>query len=183
MRRTFGGPIIVALGALAGLASAGAAITFLGVEPAVKGGPWDYRDIAPTDKASPYTLGHYLIGGRVPPASGQMRELQATRDNSGNTLDGDCDFILEAKQAPTLWWSIAATSGPARDPRGVISSDTAVAEADGRVVITVSRLPQTGNWLRPPSGSDYTLLYTIATPSAASSTAALPLFTITKGGC
>lgn len=179
------GLLALVAGILAGLASAVAAIELYSATPVEPESPWLGWDVSAGSKVRPYALDHYLMAGRFPPAAGQMREFAAKKASDGGALNGACSYVLKATPAPALWWTVAAlssgSSGPT--PNAVITADTAVAENDGSLRLAVSRMPMSGNWIRPPSTNEFTLLYTIAEPSSNSSRGPLPMFTIERSGC
>lgn len=185
MNGILNGLLAIVAGIMAGLASAVAAIELYSATPVGPESPWASWDISADSKARPYALDHYLMAGRFPPAAGQMREFAAQTASDGSALNGTCSYILTANPAPSLWWTVSVTSsgssGPT--PNAVITADTAVTENDGALKVSVSRMPVSGNWIRPPSASDFTLLYTIAEPSSNFSRGPLPMFTIERSGC
>ncbi|HUR44066.1 MAG TPA: DUF1214 domain-containing protein [Aestuariivirga sp.] len=178
------GSLAVAAGILAGLASAVAAIELYSATPVDSAGPWRSWDVSSSSKIRPYALDHYLMSGRFPPAAGQMREFSTHRTSDGSTLNGACDYLLVAKTAPALWWTLAAFSDDATPgSNAVITADTVIAENDGSIRLIVSHSPANGNWIRPSSAGNFTLLYTIAEPSSDFARAALPMFTVERVGC
>lgn len=185
MNGLFSGLIFLLGGFLAGLGSAIAAIEFYSAVPVELGSPWQSWDISANNNARPYALDHYLMAGRFPPAAGQMREFAANTANDGNSLTGACSYMLVANPAPPLWWAIGIFSSGTSSPitNGVISADTAVIEGDGSLRLAVSRFPASGNWIRPPSATEFTLLYTIAEPSSDLFRGSTPMFTIERSGC
>ncbi len=184
MKGILDGSIFLVAGALAGLASAIAVIEFYSATPVEPGSPWRSWDVSPDSNVRPYALDHFLMAGRFPPAAGQMREFSAHATSEG-VLSGTCNYLLTAKQAPSLWWTLAVfsseSSGPAHNT--VLTADTAVTESDGSLRVAVSRSPSTGNWIRPPSASGFTILYTIAEPSSDLSRGPPPMFAIERSGC
>ncbi|MBC8036283.1 MAG: DUF1214 domain-containing protein [Rhizobiales bacterium] len=179
------GFIFLLAGALAGLASAVAAIELYSANPVEPASPWHSWDVSPNSKVRPYALDHYLMAGRFPPAAGQMREFAAQQASDGAALNGACNYVLAAKAAPTLWWTLAVFSSgnSTAAPNAVITADTAITEGDGSLRVAVSRSPSSGNWVRLQSAEGFTLLYTIAEPSSNLSRGPLPMFTIERSGC
>jgi hypothetical protein len=179
------GSIFLVAGALAGLASAVAIIELYSATPIEPESPWLSWDVSTESKIRPYALDHYLMAGRFPPAAGQMREFAAQRASDGGVLSGACNYVLVAKTAPSLWWTLAAfSSNDSSDAaNAVITADTAVTESDGSIRLAVSPLPTSGNWIRPPAVSGFTLLYSIAEPSSNLSRGPLPTFSIERSGC
>jgi hypothetical protein len=185
MKGILSGSIFLVAGALLGLGSAVAAIELYSATPVDPASPWVSWDVSPTSKIRPYALDHYLMAGRFPPAAGQMREFAAQRTDDGAVLSGACSYVLVAKIAPPIWWTLAAFSGnsPSKAANAVITADTAVAESDGSIHLAISQTPVSGNWIKPPPVSGFTLLYTIAEPSSNLARAALPVFAIERNGC
>ena len=183
MNGIINGSIFLAAGALVGLTSAVAAIELYSATPVEPASPWMSWDVSPTSRIRPYALDHYLMAGRFPPAAGQMQEFSAKETSDGGALNGNCSYVLTAKAAPSLWWTLAAiSSSSSGSSNAVITADTAIAENDGSLRLSVSRSPNSGNWIRPPSASSFTLLYTIAESSHVSR-GPLPMFTIEAAGC
>jgi hypothetical protein len=185
MTRMIGGSLFLTAGVLAGMASAVSAIELYGATPVAPDSIWQIWDVSAGGSPQPYSLAHYLIAGRFPPAAGQMREFSAQRATDGSFITAVCDYVLTAKPAPGGWWSMAAyASGRAAPPaNALITSDTAIAENDGSVRLVVSRYPASGNWVRPPVAGNFTLLYTVAESSPSLSHAEIPVFTIDRGRC
>jgi len=181
----FSGFIFLLGGFLAGLGSAIAAIELFSAVPIEPESPWHSWDISASNRIRPYALDHYLMAGRFPPAAGQMREFAAKAANDGAALNGACSYLLMAKTAPSLWWTMGvfASGSTGFAPNAVITADTAVVESDGSLRLAVSRLPASGNWIKSSSSTEFTLLYTIAEPSSNFSREPLPLFTIERSGC
>lgn len=185
MRRIIGGGLFLVAGAVAGLASAVSAIEIYGAGSTEAGSVWQSWDVSAVDDAHPYSLAHFLMAGRFPPATGQVREYSTRYATDGSSLSANCEYVLTAKSAPVEWWSIAAyASGLAvGSANATITSDSAIAEHDGSMKLTVSRFPASGNWLRPPVAGGFTLLYTVAVPSPSQSKGRFPVFTIERGKC
>jgi hypothetical protein len=175
----------VAGGLLVGLASALGGVAVWGAAPVVASNPWQTWDISPASRAYPYALAHYLLAGRFPPATGQMREYTAHRSNDGGVLASACTYVLAATKPPAQWWSVAALSGGSivSSAAAIQSAQSAVTEADGSLRITISRQPAPGNWLEAPQAGSFSLLYTEAESSASFHAAGAPVFTITRSNC
>jgi hypothetical protein len=185
MIRTVFGLLLLLAGAAAGVASAVAAIELYGQTPVGPGSPWQSWNLSPAASAYPYALAHYLLAGRFPPATGQLREYSAQRSDDGGVLTTVCEYTLVATPQASQWWSVAAFSsaGNGGGSNAVITADTAVAEANGSLKIVVSRNPSSGNWVRPPATGAFTLLYTVAEAGAAQSPQSAPSFTIGRSKC
>lgn len=185
VRRVVGGTLYLTLGALAGLVSALAGIESFGSYAAEKDRPWQVWNLSQSGGAHPYALAHFLAEGRLPPATGQMREFLAQRSDDGNVLAAECHYLLTSTGDTTpRWWSLLAASGRGERRAGsILSSGSAVAENDGTIYVAVSRQPQSGNWIEAPASGAFTLIYTAADPAEVSRNRAPPPFTITRIGC
>jgi hypothetical protein len=185
VKRVVSGTAYLALGALAGLTSALASIDSFGNYQVEKDSPWQGRDLSPSSRAHPYSLAHFLTAGRLPPATGQMLEFVAQRSNDGNVLSAECRYLLTAAKPNTpRWWSLLAASGSgSHENAALISSETAVTENDGSIVVAVSHQPSSGNWIQSPANGAFTLTYTMADPATVSRRRTPPAFSIKRVGC
>lgn len=187
MRRVVSGSLYILVGALAGVGSALLGMDSLGSYPVGTGSPWQSWNLAPSGRAHPYALDHFLIAGRLPPATAQMREFAAQRTGGGDALVSDCRYRLVAPGTAgggPRWWSMLATTGRG-EPReaSFLSSNGAIAESDGSIRITVSRDPAAGNWIQAPANGAFSLVYTVADPATVSKRRAPPAFSIERIGC
>lgn len=184
MRRAINGSLYVVVGAIAGAASALGAIDSFGSYNVAKDSPWQAWNLALGGRAHPYALAHFLLSGRLPPVTGQMREFASQRSNDGNVLTADCRYVLTTEGGVPRWWSLAASSGKGqRSVEGFLSSDTAVGDSNGGFTIALSRGPASGNWVQTPASGAFTLIYTVADPATVSKRRSLPTLTITRTGC
>jgi hypothetical protein len=184
MRNLLSGTFYLGLGAVVGYVSATGAIGSIGASPAGTGGTWLRWDTAPSSAAHPYAIAHYLLQGRFPPPAGQVVEFVTSRDKDGNPIDADCSYSVTGKPDLARWWSIAIPTGIAgRAANPVITAETAVLNAGGQLALTISPHPAPGNWLRPASDANFSLLYTVAAPAVAPDAAAAPPLTVSRLGC
>jgi hypothetical protein len=185
MQRILARLMIMAAGALAGMASAVWSIELYGSGRAAPGSTWQSWDVSSDNGSHPYSMAHFLMAGRFPPAEGEMLEFSTQQASDGSALSGRCDYLLTVKQAPTGWWSIAAYAAGVTSPpfNSVITSDTIIAEHDGTVKLSVSRSPTGGNWVEPPVPGGFVLLYTVAEPAPSQSAGVVPQFTVQKAKC
>lgn len=184
MRRALTGVLFLTGGVLAGAFSAYLVIQSAGVEPVRTGSPWLSRAAGLTGKSGFYVRSHYLIGGRLPPAPGQLTEAIAETDNDGKPLTTACRYRLSAAEPLPRWWSIAAAeSGDDGQSRQTTAdADTIIRESNGTVNIVASLKPQPGNWLKTPNTRHFTLLYS-AIPVSGQSQGVAPPFAIVREGC
>ena len=182
MREFLRGVFYLIIGALGGYLSATAAIGSFGAAPAGEGSPWQHRDISLAAPAHPYAVAHYLLAGRFPPPSGQIVEFTTDRDSEGNPIDGDCVYSVTGKPAASRWWSIAIPQSGS-DGNPAITSEAAVLDANGVLTVTLSRYPVPGNWLRPASDGNYSLIYAVSESATASEAPAPPPLTVKRTEC
>jgi hypothetical protein len=119
---------------------------------------WLELDPASANDVLPYSLGRYLGSGQVPP-SFTIRQFARTRDEDGNSLRGDCAYVLEGKIPPARWWTLAATDGDGRavSPNSVIVAGQAFRDTEGTMRVTFAPWPVAGNWVHVESGT-YSLI-------------------------
>lgn len=184
MRLVIGSAYLVA-GAVVGLSSAIWAVDYYGSATADADSIWQSWDFVGRNNANPYSLAHYLISGRLPPAAGQMREFSAQRSSDGAPLDAACSYELFSDPAPDGWWSMAAYATGKTDQRsdGLITADTTINEHDGSLRVTVAPRPAGGNWVRSPGSGSFSILYTVSESSPSQVVVTSPLFTIERNGC
>ncbi len=181
MRKIVSAALAIGSGVAIGL---GSALTYLGSAglSAVLDNPnWVEADVSTETTALPYALGHYLLEGVMPPPN-SLRQFTRSRDEDGNTLRGDCVFVLEGNISTARWWTVAATNsnGTALNAQSVLAAGQALSSADGRFKISFASSPVAGNWIKVPS-SAYTLAITLH--DATDEEESLKLPTIRRGNC
>ncbi len=182
MRRFTWASIYAAGGLAAGCLSAFLMIQNAGLEPVEAGSPWQTRQAALSGAQAFYARAHYMLAGRAPPAPGQIIEVTAETDDSGQPLRVTCTYRLTAREPLPAWWSLSTVSGGgAETSMQAAAGSTAVIRApDGSLTIMASGLPVPGNWLKLPEQRRISLLYTALSPASA---VTAPPFTISREGC
>lgn len=185
MKRALSGSLYMAVGGLAGIATAVASVDYFGAAPAGAGSNWQSFDVSEEAGGAFYANAHYLLGGRFPPAPGQQQEMTAGRDSDGNLLSADCSYDVTGGEWNHIWWSIATASDTGVMPKveAMLTSDSVVFNADGTLKVTVSAGPATGNWMRPPAGRNFVLIFTAAGESGLAQQEPLPELKVAKGDC
>jgi hypothetical protein len=167
--------LFVLLGLVFGWASAVQGLNGAGLRAVKNGFGWQEWQLASSDRMLPYSLGHFLGEGQLPPPS-SVRYYQRTTDDDGNTLRGDCVFSFEAAIPPSRWWSISA----GHSKQAALSAGAAVLDSRNHLKAMISRLPEGGNWISPDDTSSYTLTYVLSeTPASV----AVELPHVKKIGC
>lgn len=182
MRRFIWASFYIAGGILTGCFSAFALIQNAGMEELEPGAPWHSRSGALIGQENFYVRAHYLLGGRLPPAPGQLTEAVAAADSQGRPLTGACAYRIASTGPLPRWWSISIIGNPAGLSPHQVTADASsvIRNGDGKVEILAYPSPRPGNWLKSPTARRYTILYS-AVPQAAGPPA--PPFTITAEGC
>jgi hypothetical protein len=149
--------LFILLGIIFGWASAIQSLNGAGLRPVKDGNGWQEWQASPNDRLLPYSLGHFLSGGQLPPPK-SVRYYERSVDDDGNTLRGDCVFAIDGLVPPSRWWSLTAgNSGQA-----VLTAGTAVIDSEDHLKVTASRLPAAGNWIAPEDLSNYKLTYVLS---------------------
>jgi hypothetical protein len=182
MRRFIWASSYLAGGIAAGALSAFAVIQSSGVEHVASGTPWLSRQAALVENQSFYVRAHYLLGGRLPPAAGQLSEATAETDTENRPLTGACTFRIASTGPLPAWWSftVVEADGSLAPLQSALDSSSIIREPDGSVVIRAHPSPRPGNWLKTPERRRFTLLYSALPQGRAVST---PPFEIRQEAC
>jgi hypothetical protein len=170
--------IYVLVGLTFGVGSAMYSLSGQGLQDVPNGHGWQEWRLSPDDGVLPYSLGHFQVGGQVPPPKFSHYYIRTT-DDDGNRLSGDCIFVVEGSAIASRWWSLSAGVESA----SVLSAGEAVLDSSNKLKAVVSRHPMPGNWIVPPGSGSYTITYVVSEPTMAANSAALVLPTIKKVGC
>lgn len=183
MRRVIGGFVYVALGLGAGISSAYLSIEESGALQISEGSPWSKRDLSPGRADTYFVRSYFMLSGRLPPPPGQLTELSAQSDDEDRPLRSQCVYRLTSQGQLPRWWSVSvADAGAVAESRQrALDSDLVIRTAKGETLIDAAVEPQPGNWLRLPTFSHFTLLYTALQTSPPQSARAP--FTISRVSC
>jgi len=111
----------------------------------------------------PYGAAHYLLTGRLPPPTNQIKIYETDEDDDGARLDGGCIYTVSGPAEGARWWEIAILdplSGPLFDDNARVNtaaSTQIIGNADGSFSVTIARDPMPGNWISPGALSRYSL--------------------------
>jgi hypothetical protein len=142
-------------------------------------GNWHSVRIAAESSSGFYAASGFLRKGQLPPPRG-ARFYTRNLDDDGNALRGGCVVSIEGKMPDVRWWSVKTQSAT-----GFASLDAgeALREADGTLVISISRAPSPGNWLKALDDNTYDLNLVIFDPAQASKEPAPPLPAVKRLWC
>jgi hypothetical protein len=142
-------------------------------------GNWHNVQIAADSSSDFYAASGFLRKGQLPPPRG-ARFYTRNLDDDGNALRGGCVVSIEGKMPDVRWWSVKTQSSS-----GFASLDAGetVREADGTLLISISRAPSPGNWLKALDDSSYELNLMIFDSAQVSKSAAPPLPAVRRLWC
>jgi hypothetical protein len=170
--------LYIFLGLVIGLGSAMQALNGTGLQAVKSGNGWQAWRLSSNDRFLPYSLGHFLNNGELPPPKSAFYYVRST-DDDGNALRGDCVFKVEGPALASRWWSLSAGVERA----AVLSAGEAVLDSKSNLKVIISRHPQPGNWIVPSGNGRYTLTYILSEPTRATDTTVLQLPYVKKVGC
>jgi hypothetical protein len=141
-------------------------------------GNWHSVRIA-ADSNGFYAASSFLRKGQLPPPRG-ARFYTRNLDDDGNALRGGCVVSIEGMLPSVRWWSVKVESSS-----GVTALDAgdALREADGTLVISISKAPSAGNWLKAPDDGVYSVNLVFFDPVQASKDAVPALPTVKRLWC
>ncbi len=169
------------IGGIAGVVSATVALNSIGLSDA-RLSSWRSWSLEDDSLARPYALGHFLAQGQLPPSNASQQFVRMV-DDTGRGLGGTCVIVIKGTLPAARWWTIAATSvnGSIANPRSVLSAAHAMREANGQLIVHISRDPSPGNWLMPPGNGAYVISLTLHDPVADVDGKQLP--SVVQEGC
>jgi hypothetical protein len=171
-----------------GLGSAALAVMVAGfVGGGEKSGPWVTNAKAGSPDAGLYTRASTAVFGFLALSRKETTYYNAVLDSAGDTLSGDCTYILAGRDLPARWWSVTAYGAdsfliPNETQRYSVSQTTVEREPDGSYLMIVSAKPRPRNWLPVLSGHRFELTARLYNPDASANVGAVPP-AIIKVGC
>jgi hypothetical protein len=183
MRPLSFGSVYLGLGVILGYASALYMIAPMGSAAIANSPGWSEWQLKPDRISSTYSLARFLSAGEMPPPLNNGHRYFRATDAENNKLRPDCVYRVKGALVPARWWSFTILSGGSNTATAtsILTSENALTNGDGSIDLVISRYPQSGNWLRPPDGSDFSLHYTVSGPSPTDEPSPLP--TLTREGC
>jgi hypothetical protein len=170
--------VYLGLGAIVGSTSAMQALSGSALRAVKNGNGWQQWRLDDNDNMLPYSVGHFLSEGKLPPPKSALYYVR-DRDDDGNVLRGDCAYSVEGPAIPSRWWSLSAGTNAG----AVLSAGEAVLDGKKHLRAVVSRRPEPGNWIVPSDSGSYTLVYILSEASKATAVADLELPHVKKLGC
>lgn len=115
-------------------------------------GPWSVWRSAGKPDADPYTIAYMARAGRLPINASTALYFFADKDSDGESLESNCEYVIEGKPINSAWWSLAAYDGtgrliPNKAGRHSFNRTDVARRADGSYRIVLARNARPGNWL------------------------------------
>lgn len=153
-------------------------------------GPWRASLAAGSASADMYTRARVALYGLLALDKKETLYYTASTDDAGETLSGNCTYVVTGNDLATRWWSVTAY-GPDSflipNEAGIysFSKTTVKREADGRYIVRVSADRQEGNWLPVRQGERFDMTARFYNPDASvyAAPGAAKLPTIAKESC
>jgi hypothetical protein len=130
--------------------------------------------------AAPYTLSYYVNQGQVP-APGTALSYLRDVDDEGNTLRGNCHYMINVKLTPARYFTF--TLAQSDGTFASLGANQLVTEADGNLVLNLAPYPVSGNRLITAKSGAQTIYFTIHEPVLADGVTTPVLPSIQKVMC
>jgi hypothetical protein len=124
---------------------------------------WESWPSAGSASVDPYTRAHFVAVQRLPISRFETLEFETTNSSDGEELDAGCTYSITGRLPPMRRWSLSAyaidqAAASAATGNNSLTSVQATYLPDGRIVITLSPNPASGNWLSPNGVGEQRLL-------------------------
>ena len=138
--------LVYASAVLIGVGSAWFWLTRVGIA-GVDAGAWRVNLLAGSDDADAYTRARIAISAVLALDRSETLYYSADRDDTGQPLRAECDYLIEGTPPPARWWSITAYAAdnflfPTPLRRYSVGSESAVVDARGRFVAALGPTPR-----------------------------------------
>lgn len=189
-RQVLQGTAVVLAAALTGALATKPLLVYLMDQRALRNGPWRTSIHTGSAAANPYERAAVALAGLYALTPAEAVYFTAFTDSAGQTLRGECQYIVRGTPPPARWWSLTAYGADhylVPNAAGVHArhASNLPATADGRFEIALAAQPNTANGLPIPAMGVFSLTLRLYNPNAAVraqlKTLALP--TITAEGC
>jgi len=177
--------IVLAVGVVLGGTSAWYSIQRSHGIGAINIGIWTAWPYSGANQADPYTLARITSDSTVPLGAAEGLAFETTRDDDGNFLRLECNYILEGNTPKAKWWSLTpyrqdGKSVRAKDDDSLISYHTNSTRllrfTDGTFQIALGPIPSPGNWLATQGEGAFRLVLRLYdTPITSNTGIAIPV--------
>ncbi len=147
---------VLAIGVVVGATSAWYSIQRSHGIGAINIGAWTAWPYSGGNQADPYTLARATSDSTIPLGAAEGLAFEATRDNDGQLLKLECNYLLEGNTPKAKLWTLTPYR---QDGNSVRPADTSsliphhtnstrlLRYTDGTFQIAIGPLPTPGNWL------------------------------------
>ena len=116
-----------------------------------------------------YTRARVAVGGLLALDKKETIYFDASTDDEGQPLRGECDYRIEGRDLLARWWSLTAYGSdhfliPDERGRYSFSKTTTPMDRDGRFALRVSAFEQPGAWLPTVAGDRFYLTIRLYNP-------------------
>lgn len=154
---------------------------------AIVNGSWEHNPMVGSAAANMYLRAGVARSGLLALSRDEAIYFQADTDADGKPLSADHSYRISGRELPGRWWSITVYGAdyflmPNEQDRYSLNSENIQKDADGRFSLSLSRQPQSGNWLPLGDAPKFDLLLRVYNPSPSlmQNLAAAPLPSIEK---
>ncbi len=181
------GALVLAI--VLGLGSAYVSVMSLRGAHTIRNGPWTTSLETGGTDAGMYMRAFVALTGLLALNKDETIYYGATRDSSGEPLDGACAYRIEGRDPDARWWSVTLygtdhylIANPSN--RYSVSRSNVTRATNGTFVIRLSATPEPSNWIATsPDGFQITLRLYNPSETVIADPAAAPLPSIVKEAC
>ncbi len=148
---------LIAVSGVLGVGSAALVVRSAGMGGAVRNGAWSTNLLAGSTGAGMYVRAAISWGGLFALSKEETIYYTAFEDDSGETLDGRCDYVLTGGELDARWWSMTLYGAdhylvPNEQQRYSYNLANLKRGAGESYIVHLSAREQPGNWL-PTTGA------------------------------
>ncbi len=180
---------VLVIGTALGLFATWATVVRGTMAGGVSDGPWRTSLYAGSSEGGPYLRASIALHGLLALNRNETIYYTAATDSNGDTLRGNCIYLLEGRDPPTRWWSLTAYGAddfliPNPAERYSVSMNSVARRADGSFTVTLSKGAGGANWI-PVGDGHFSVSLRLYNPggAVAADPAHVALPTISRGSC
>lgn len=180
---------VLVIGTLLGLAATWLFVIHGAMPGGVNDGPWKTNLLIGSSGGNMRTRAAVAVHGLLALNRHETIYYSTYADGDGNTLDGNCTYLVAGRDPPTRWWSITAYAAddymiPNPAHRYSVSKNSVTRNAAGEFVATLSRKRFDRDWIAL-DGKPFSLTLRLYNPadSVAADPAHVTLPSVKKVSC
>ena len=162
--------LVVLIALALGIGSAFFSINIVPRKSSIKNGAWITNPLTGSKEANMYLRAAVSLIGLFALNKTETIYYTTFKDDDGNPLRADCDYIIEGGDMDARWWSITAYGEdhfliPNDGDRYSYNMKNTERDKNGRYKIHLSTTPKKGNWLPLGDGGKFSLSLRIYNPA------------------